>query len=380
MNNKLNVLEITIFVIIILTACSSNSTQSKYSKNFDRVIKIPFNARKKSHPLKLLYKFGTGNSFLIGKPYSIANIGPFTIVTDQINKTINIFRDTTYIKTVGRSGKGPGEFLHMNTITVDQKNQTFWIYDATLFRFQKFNLNDLLHTSNIKKRTLTSVTINSKVGYPYWPTWLNDTTIISTGLFTKGRIAFFNDQGIFQRIVGPTLPSVKNKNVPYKVRSHSYLGYIAVKPDGSAFVVADQHTDKLEIYNAQGHPKLLIIGADNFKPHYKTAHLPQGGVTMEASRNMHNAYVSICATNQRIYALYSGKLMNEQKGMFGNSLFIFNWKGKLLGIYTLHSNTIFNINVDTAERKLYAVDFYAKKDPISVYKLPEEITENGDKQ
>jgi hypothetical protein len=362
-------ISILIVTLVLLTACNSHSSHSTYYNSFEQVVKIPSHVGEKYPLLKPLYKFGTGKTFLLGQPTGIANLGPYTIVTDISDQEIHIFKDTTHIKTVGRHGRGPGEFLNIGVIQAEPKDHSFWVYDPTLFRFQKFNLDSILKNLKAKKYITKTVNVKSKIGYPNRPIWLNDTTIISHGFFTAKRIALFNAKGIFQRLTGPTLPGKKNKKVPYEVRGQAYMGFMAAKPDGSAFALADQYTDKIEIYDAQGHPKLLIIGADNFNPHYGMHHFSQGTTAMTFGKDMQWGYVGICATNHKIYALYCGKLQKNKNSGLGNSLYVFNWHGKLLGLYPFKSNSISAISINKSQGELYALDYYGK-DPISVYNLP----------
>lgn len=353
-------------LLLFLIACNR---RTEYYQSFDKVVKISNYSEKVQPVLKPIKKYGAGQSFLLGRPADITYLNGYVFVIDKSKQSIHIFRNTEHIAKIGQYGRGPGEFQYIESIQVSPNKYFFWVYDANLFRYTKFDLEQILNNSALEKAVKDVVNIRSKVGYIISPVWINDTTIVSHGFFTVGRLAFFNGQGQFQKILGPRLPGKENIQVPYSVRGQTYMGSMAAKPDGSAFVLATQYSDKIEIYNASGHPEVLVIGSTNFEPNYEVAY-PRGSPTMNMNENMRWGYIDVFATRDKIYALYSGKAQKNKNANFGKFLHIFNWKGHLLDIYPFKNQTIISICVDETNNRLFAIDYFAKQS-IKTYKLPE---------
>lgn len=61
-------------------------------------------------------------------------------VTDTQLRSVTIYSpDGNLIQTIGQEGKGPGEFLTINNLTVDPQVQTIWVYDASQLRVSSFS-------------------------------------------------------------------------------------------------------------------------------------------------------------------------------------------------------------------------------------------------
>lgn len=60
-------------------------------------------------------------------------------VTDTQSRSVRIYaQDGNLVQTVGREGRGPGEFLSVSNLTVDPQKQTIWVYDVSQLRVSSF--------------------------------------------------------------------------------------------------------------------------------------------------------------------------------------------------------------------------------------------------
>jgi hypothetical protein len=93
---------------------------------------------------------------------------------------------------------------------------------------------------------------------------------------------------------------------------------------------------------------------------------------MGSAGAMRFGFIDIVATNDRIFALFSGRTRNEAPGRasYGQFVHVYDWEGRLSAVYRLGSEAL-SIAVSTDGRRLFAV----QHDPLPAvvaYALPAE--------
>jgi len=93
--------------------------------------------------------FGDTDDVLIGNINSaVANDEGRVYLADPDQKTIHVFQpDGTFIKSIGKEGKGPGEFGNISSLQADEKN--LYAYDFSQRRINVFVLENLTFSHTI---------------------------------------------------------------------------------------------------------------------------------------------------------------------------------------------------------------------------------------
>jgi hypothetical protein len=144
-------------------------------------------------------------------------------------------------------------------------------------------------------------------------------------------------------------------NHPLFLLSDIFSSSIDVRPDKREEVLADRYLDCIEIYDSDGSLTKLLKGPEkNFNFTYNKSRSNARGAVVKSPESR-RAYIGLRCTNDRIYALYSGKKrMDESNYSTSNLIYTFDWDGNLLTKYVLDCR-ILSFDVDTSTQTIYAL-------------------------
>jgi hypothetical protein len=132
---------------------------------------------------------------------------------------------------------------------------------------------------------------------------------------------------------------------------------IHVRPDKKKVVLAGSYLDCIEIYNADGSLTKLLKGPEkNFDFKYdKDKSFARDALVK--SPDSRRAYICLRSTNDRIYALYSGKERRDSSNYStSNIIYAFDWEGNLIKKYVLDCQ-IDSFDVDASTQTIYAIQY-----------------------
>jgi len=327
MTVKLHGMSILFLIIslIIFTGCSDKFEKYNYI-NYKK-LKRP-NNKVKLHSTVV-------NKYIIYRPSSIAIINNYLLLidvkADEMIK-INDLKSYKLLKSFGRLGQGPSEFIGASQIIPDQKDKNmFWIYDITARKLKKFIINKIL---NDNSDPVKIIRIKGEKGNPFRIVVTKDNKILGTGNFFKGRISIFNMSGDFIRSVGKIPVIFKNERFASQ-HSHGFTGKFIFKNESKEIFIATRHGAIVEKYNI-GNGKLIstYYGPDSFFPEYKIE--PAGQYyTMTYNKKTRFGYIDICYNKKldRLFLLYSGKYQynkENKKANFSNIIYALDNKGTII--------------------------------------------------
>lgn len=144
------------------------------------------------------------------------------------------------------------------------------------------------------------------------------------------------------------------KNSTVYEKSIAFAGDIAVKPDGSRWVMSHKAMDMIEIYDSKLNLLTRIQGPDGIFPKIKEANgrIHREGVSKEG-------FFFPVVTNEYIYVLYDGREYDVENPAryLRDKLLVFDWNGKPVKYYQL-SEGIFHFDMDEENGILYGITDY----------------------
>lgn len=270
------------------------------------------------------------------------------------------------IRHFGRHGEGPGEFAAAKSIVRDLHDpSTFWVFDVGLTRLTHI---DPSRTDSAHSPVWPALTIRSSA--PVMDlAWLPDGSLLATGFFAEGRLARFDRQGNVTGVIG-AIPTT-DIAAPPSVRQHAFRSTMTLSPDGSRIVLASRYAGLIEIFNTDGSSQRKAASPFQFVPRFEVRTSSRGPI-MASPSDTRLGYLDLATTNERIYALFSGRTRAGYPGRanFGEYIHVFNWSGEFLHALELDAEVI-AIAVDESASTLYAVR-HLPSPAVLVYSLPEE--------
>jgi hypothetical protein len=293
----------------------------------------------------------------LGQPSSIVVAGEHLVVTDAHAPFIHVIsaRDGARLTSFGREGAGPGEFRSAGKALVDPRTDgSFWILDVSLRRFS--------HVLPPRGGTPPKVdqVLNLEPGGPtaiFQADWLNDSSIVATGIYPEGRMIVTDRQGRIQRVIGRRPESPAGKDVPVTVLQHAFTGPITVSPDRQRIAMGTESADRMEIYRADGTLVRELRGSFGFDPVYEVHRQPAGN-TMATGDDLRFGYTGMASTAQFIFAMFSGQLRSEGReySYFGTEVHVYTWAGDRVATFRLDHRAR-GIAVTPDGQRLYALQW-----------------------
>lgn len=138
-------------------------------------------------------------------------------------------------------------------------------------------------------------------------------------------------------------------------KSVTFMGDMAVKPDGSRWVMTHKPTDMLEIYDNNLNLLKRLQGPDQNVPDLKE----ENGRIQRKGRASKEAYFFPFATNECFYVLYDGREYDTESPTryLRDKLLVFDWDGNPIKYYKL-SEPILHFCLDEKQQIIYGVSDY----------------------
>lgn len=317
----------SIISLIIFTGCSDK---------FDKYNYINYKELKRPNNTVKLH------SAVVINEHDINRISNFTIINNYLllidskaDKLIKIFDLKSYklLKSFGRRGQGPSEFIGAKIIPGQKDKNIFWIYDITAGKLKKYNINKILNNKFYPEKIIH---IKEGKGIPFRIVITPDNKILGTGNFFKGRISIYNMKGDFIRSVGK-IPVILKKERFASQHSHGFDGRFIFKNKSKEIFMVPMLGAIVEKYSIDGNLITTFYGPDSFFPEYKI--VPVGEYyTMTYNEKSRFGYVDICYNKKmdKLFLLYSGEYFfnkenkrNKQAG-FCNIIYVLDNKGTII--------------------------------------------------
>lgn len=191
-----------------------------------------------------------------------------------------------------------------------------------------------------------------------WPIlgvgYLSPDTLVAVGLFSEGRLAFFDSSGTLlgQRGALPPNPD----SVSADIIQHAYQPALAVSPNGQHIAVASRFASLLELFNGDGSARIVAQTPIPVAPIYSVATMDDGSMVFASGDSLRFGYVAVAATDSLVYALFSGRSRGEVAGpaFVSSDVHVFDWTGQLIERISLPV-PVFELGVDQTSGALIGI-------------------------
>jgi len=260
-------------------------------------------------------------------------------------------------------GKGPNELLGSSIIT-NYKDDIFSTYPNNMQKLIYISVGDLVEGKN-EFRQVDKLNIPGALKmYP-----INDSVIISTGVFETGRYCLYNKYSKAKLIKFDYPIDKEHKNESKIALGLAYQGLITIKPDRTRFAFAASSSGNFEIYKVLGNDFKRVSQKIYFLPKYMNDN-NKGVVFL---KNNKRGFISIASTGKYIYVVYSGRSREdyEMDTYNGDNILVYDWDGHPILRFKLERD-IKNmaLNKDGKEIFAYSINPVYGEPEIITYELP----------
>ena len=295
-------------------------------------------------------------SAALGFPLRVAVVdGLLAVIEESGGPAIHLIEPAGgSIRSLGGRGDGPCEFRSPFSIDVDGTGGGFWVFDAALGR-----LTHVVPSGRQRLEWGCSELLNlHSDAHLLGAVWLPDRgTVVSLGLQSTGRLAYFDDAGRLVKVAGD-VPGAE-EGTPPAIRQQAYQGELKRKPDGSRLAVALRNAGWIELFSPDGRRVGTARGPEEFGPVYQVLNRDAGPI-MTTGFDRRLGYVDAATTDDYIVGLYSGLAHGQVRDAYmGRQIHLFDWSGEFLGAWRLDTPVI-SIAVSEADRTIYAL----RHDPV----------------
>ncbi|MDR1379882.1 MAG: TolB-like 6-bladed beta-propeller domain-containing protein [Tannerella sp.] len=229
----------------------------------------------------------------------------------------------------GKKGQGPDEFVHPFSLQYIS-DSLITTYDMSSRQFSEITLNP--RSPRLKVSTLP---FTADMNFRILKT--RHGRHVGLGIYREGMFQLYDSQG---NKVGYFFEypyrDANEKNISNPVRAMAYQGKISANPSATRFAYAAACADIIHFYDiAEDDIRLIKKIETRFCEYVPDEY--DGGTGAGITPTNRNGYVDLYATDNCVYALYSGKTFREdrEKALESTLLRIYDWSGELLTEATL---------------------------------------------
>ena len=288
----------------------------------------------------------------IGKAFAIHVCDEYIIIRNDISDTKLTavwLNHTKEIYNFGKWGAGPFELTNPGPIIAH--SSSIDVFDGAKMSLLNFDLTTIRNRDSISVKTLFKTNVNGIISI--LP--LEDSLYISSGVFPDGQLCLIDKNGIPIKYLGNYPSEIDNTmDIPFQILGMAYQSSMCKQPTQKRFALVTRYGEIIQIYEWDSEYKLAneLYIRNNLAPKIATREI-NGTPNFMPDKDTRWGYISIDATDEYIFALYSGRLQVPENAFYaGNQIHVYDWNGKF----------IYKINVDydltsiaVKNKKIYAL-------------------------
>lgn len=281
--------------------------------------------------------------------------------TPMSKEQIHLFNKNTYkyICSTGRTGRGPGEISNPFSTDIEEGNGVFWFMDQGKKRLWKFNIEDILISSNY--RPVEYIPIEARqiiINFSYYKDTLfyyidEDPSILASFFDMDGHL--LEDFQLHNKI-----DLYGSEEISYQNRRTLLYYFINHHPAKQLFAVTYRYSDLIVVIDNKGNIK------------YSSRDLNHDLNIPDLNSDKKNRLVSYVRSNERfIYRLYNSNAQNYEsiKDILMKEIHVYDWEAKPIAKLNL-DHEVFSFDIDYENGRIVA---FSKEAGIVYYDLPKSL-------
>ena len=260
----------------------------------------------------------------------------------------------------GNKGQGPNDFLQPYSIQ-HIENNIIGTWDINARMYYEFALPDEKKEVSIDKRVRFEVILLSRVIKTAYNQFIALMMADDEAMFLLADSTGKTVNTFFEY---PYRNNDERQRFNNRARFSAYQGELATNPSKTKFVYASDKGEIIHFYDIENNNIKPIVKIEKEYALYENREIPGGGTGVQLGTEGMRGYVSIYATEQFVYALFSGKKVGETNSRAAHTLRIFDWNGNNVKEYELDVPSLY-LCVSDDDSKLWAIA--TNPDPELVY-------------
>ena len=264
-------------------------------------------------------------------PWTILAMDSLLIIGNKKGEpAIEIYNTNgTIIKKIISRGVGDNNVLFIGQLQSDYLNKCFYCYDLFNKKILKISLEDFPIRDSLTAKLLIDFKNSILPKDLYDKMYVMGKYFIGESKSLQGRLLLVNKKSLnlnFQ----VNYPQKIDSTLSDKEFAHLYGSCIAISPNKNNLAIATFNAGLLNLYDISNPLKFKSLWNYNdfFPNNLKKVTLEDSTNLMMFTDQSKSGYSDICATDNFVYAVYSGKYMGEKKYSFSNIIRVISWDGK----------------------------------------------------
>lgn len=266
-------------------------------------------------------------------------------------------------------GNGSNEVLTIGNIQLDVRGGNMYVSDLFKRKLLQYPIDEIAINKNISPSTAFDRGGDDSP-LLYDKMYVGKDVFVAESRDPKGRIILIDKESHEARYflsypdkeeVDKTLSDFNNAGL--------YASTITVHPSLEKIALATYNAGMIDICEIN---ESRVIPRWNYSEFYPSGiiSIPMGDDIVVAHTNSaRNGFTSICSSNKYIYALFSGKFMEDPTYPYGNEVYVVDWNGENTHKIVL-DRSINRLAVDANDEYIYGI---TSEMDIMRFKIPEKI-------
>lgn len=335
--------QISFILLLVTLACQdikatneiSISDDEKFVKQFTRI-------ENKKFEVLFEYNYGT--------PYKFIDTDSILYLFDGKGGEGNIVHLYDYSQGIVSNKiveKGNGLHQSFSPVSFSLKNNTISVYEFSMRKMIEVNLDSIRTNNMLKEIKLPSFFDEIEIldDYHYighgYPESNNKYQILNR---SNGDIV--EEFGKFLNIHENLKNEVLKQFFQFTSATHSKLPLVA-----SAY----RWHDQIEIHNLKSKKSFSIVGPSNINNHFALTDEQTGEYLFNRGGEIQHCFMSISATENYIYGLFSGKRDDEDNAYFARNVFVYDWEGNPIK-HIILDREVSDISVSPSDKMIFSFD------------------------
>jgi hypothetical protein len=250
-----------------------------------------------------------------------------------------------YFRSIGREGRGPGEYINPSDIVSGLNDELFYVYDAGNRKIVPYN-------SNFEALTNEEISLQAQ-GMPVSLQKVGD-NFLATGVNVGSKFFIVNNDGNVAIRVGEDI-SLGN-NVPPNALALAWHSYSTVSTQQNKIAIFARSADFAEVFDLESLEKVDVFYNEDFRVPALRVEESGGSPRLMPTDRAKTTFLWVTSTEDKIFALYSGRSISHESDNYGDIVVVFDWELNVLNTFKLDHDS-FSI-LATDDENLYSIQHY----------------------